>query len=71
MTEGLLISLVAPHWRAAREKGKTPAIIGVQTDTRWQGPGAVSLEGEQVRVAECGSVLDARDVVSTEPERLG
>ena len=64
MTEGLLISLVAPHWRAAREKGKTPAIIGVQTDTRWQGPGAVSLEGEQVRVAECGSVLEARDVLA-------
>lgn len=64
MTEGLLISLVAPHWRVAREKGKTPAIIGVQTDTRWQGPGAVSLDGEQVRVAECGSVLEAREVLA-------
>jgi hypothetical protein len=64
MTEGLLVGLVAPHWRAAREKGKTPAIIGVQTDTHWQGPDAVSLDGEQVRVAECSSVLEAREILA-------
>ena len=61
MTEANLLSLIAPRWRAAREKGSAPAAIGVHSDTRWQGPAEVTLDSVRVPVAQCDSVLAARE----------
>src|ERR1035438_7337239 len=61
MTEASLLSLIAPRWRAAREKGSAPAAIGVHSETRWQGPAEVTLDTVQVPVAQCDSVLAARE----------
>ena len=60
MTEARLLSLIVPPWRAAREKS-SPAAIGVHSETRWQGPAEVSLDGVLVPVAQCDSVLAARE----------
>jgi len=65
MNEQLLLSLVAPHWRATREKDRTAPAIGVQSDSKWQGPEMVSLDSESFRVVQCDSVLEARDVLET------
>jgi hypothetical protein len=62
MTESRLLSLIAPHWRAAREKG--PARIGVHSETRWQGPAEVTVEDTHVHVAQCDSVLATREQLS-------
>ena len=61
MTEASLLSLIAPRWRAAREKGSAPAAIGVHSETRWQGPAEVTLDSVRVPVAQCDSVLAARE----------
>ena len=61
MTEASLLSLIAPRWRAAREKGSAPAAIGVHSEMRWQGPAEVTLDSVRVPVAQCDSVLAARE----------
>ena len=65
MTEASLLSLIAPRWRAAREKGSAPAAIGVHSETRWQGPAEITLDSVRVPVAQCDSVLAAREQLAS------
>jgi hypothetical protein len=61
MTEARLLSLVAPQLRAALQKGSAPAAIGIHSETRWQGPVEITLDSVRLPVAQCDSVLAARE----------
>ena len=68
MTEALLLSLIAGPCRDARKNGVGPVAIGVQSETRWQGPEEITVDEEQLRVWQCDSVLEARELLA---EHLG
>lgn len=61
MNESRLVPLVAPHWRAARDKGQPPAAIGVASGSRWEGPSEITVDGCRLPVVQCDSVLQARE----------
>lgn len=64
MTESLLQSLIVGPYRDARKKGASPSAIGVQCETEWQGPETVTVDDEQLRVWQCDSVLQARQLLA-------
>lgn len=64
MTESLLQSLIATHWRTAQEKSRPVHAIGVQSDSRWQGPDSITLDQVQIPVYQCDSVLQVRELLA-------
>jgi hypothetical protein len=64
MNEPLLLSLIVGPYREARKKGARPTAIGVQSETKWQGPELIAVDDDQLRVAQCDSVLQARELLA-------
>jgi hypothetical protein len=61
MKESVLISHIAQVLRKPLEPGLA---IGVHSQSRWQGSEAIQIDGKQLRVAQCDSVLEVRQRLS-------
>ncbi|MEK7750962.1 MAG: BREX-2 system phosphatase PglZ [Acidobacteriota bacterium] len=61
MTEALLVSQVA----ALLKRAKPGDVIGIHSRSRWDGAETIAVESQAVRVAQCDSVLQIREVLST------
>ena len=55
--------------RAVRDKSPDASVIGIHAPSPWAGPGSIRVDGEEVEVAYCPSVLAVRErLASRDPE---